>query len=361
MSNDGTSPLAVPASKQWNDVDRPVDWQLHVYGLVVHTTGSGLPESARKKGISHTDRAVDHYSESHGCHYVNGWGGAEAGELLQMANESEQAIGVGMSNPDDPTKDQKLSVEKGDWEGDLPAVLVKHWHERWPDKENPMQLLPGTKTANSCYIHCECVPCVYYYDGPLTTDATPLREGLRFTQAQHDTVAALAVDIAERNGWPTDQQWWRTPRLLGHEDLSPIARCDPNGGWDPGGLRDEPYFDWDYVYARIEELLAGGGVLPPPVEDPMPEEEPVSPFAVLGDSVDQFVSLVSAGDEAGAVAIAFEAGVQESKELTNLLFFARHPEMNGRKIESDETDLAAEWIAIRDDVVDPELASRSGG
>jgi hypothetical protein len=35
--------------------------------------------------------------------------------------------------------------------------------------------------------------------------------------------------------------------------------------------------------------------------------------------------------------------------------------MNGRKIESDETDLAAEWIAIRDDIVEPELASRSGG
>lgn len=345
MSNDGTSPLAVPASKQWNDVDRPVDWQLRVYGLVVHTTGSGLPESARKKGIPHTQRAVDHYSQSHGCHYVNGWGGSDAGELLQMANENEQAIGVGMSNKDDPSKDQKLSVERGHWEEDLPAVLVEHWRERWPDKDNPMQLLPGTKTANSCYIHVECVPCVYHYDGPLTTDATPLRPGLRFTQAQHDTVAALAVDIAERNGWPTDRQWWRTPRLLGHEDLTPISRCDPKGGWDPGGLRDQPYFDWDYVYARIEELVAGGGA-----------PRPASVFAVLGDSADHFVSLVNDGEEAAAVMVAYDAGVQVSKELTNLLFFARHPEMNGRRIEPHEKELAAEWLSLRDDIVDPQLA-----
>lgn len=359
MSNDGTSPIAIPASKQWNDVDRPEDWQLRVYGLVVHTTGSGLPESARKKGISHTERAVDHYSQSHGCHYVNGWGGSDGSELLQMANESEQAIGVGMSNKDDPSKDQKLSVESGDWEGDLPAVLVNHWRERWPDKDDPMDLLPGTKTANSCYIHVECVPCVYHYDGPLTTDATPLRPGLRFTQAQHDTVAALAVDIAERNGWPTDGKWWRTPRLLGHEDLTPIARCDPKGGWDPGGLRDEPYFDWDYVYARIEELVAGGGVITGS-DTPIPLEEPTSVFAVLGDSADHFVSLVSDGDDAGAVMIAYEAGVQDSKALTNLLFFARHPEMNGRRIESHETELAAEWLSLRDDIVDPQLASMSG-
>jgi hypothetical protein len=84
-----------------------------------------------------------------------------------------------------------------------------------------------------------------------------MRAGLRFTRAQHDTVAAPAIDIVDRNGWPSGEEWWRTPRLLGHEDLKPISRHDKGGGWDPGYLRDEPYFDWSYVYQRIEDLLDG--------------------------------------------------------------------------------------------------------
>jgi N-acetylmuramoyl-L-alanine amidase len=357
MSNDGTSTLAIPAETPWDADDRPIDWQGHVYGLVVHTTGSGLPESARQQGIYHTVRAVQYYSQSHGCHYVNGWAGMAGGDLIQMANEREQAIGVGMSS-EDPKEDQRRSVESGNWEADLPAVVVQHWRERWPDRENPLDLLPGTKTANSCYIHVECVPCVYHFNGPLVTDAPPMREGLRFTQAQCDTIAELAVDIATRNGWPTDEQWWRTPRLLGHEDLTPIARCDPNGGWDPGALRDKPYFDWDYVYARIEELVSGGGGVP---AEPTPTEDTSDVFAPLGADAEQFLTLATSGDHAAAVALAIDVGISEVDELTNLLFFAFHPEMNGRRIQAHETELADEWLRLRDDVVEPEVASRSGG
>jgi hypothetical protein len=42
-------------------------------------------------------------------------------------------------------------------------------------------------------------------------------------------------------------------------------------------------------------------------------------------------------------------------ELTNLVFFARHPEMNERKIQPDETALAEEWLEIRDTIVRPAL------
>lgn len=358
MNNDGFSPLAIPAETPWDAQDRPVDWQGAVYGLVVHTTGSGLPESARQRGIYHAERAVQHYSQSHSCHYVNGWAGRAGGDLIQMADEREQAIGVGMSS-EDPTKDQRRSVESGNWEGDLPDVVLQHWRARWPDKANPLDLLPGTQTANSCYIHVECVPCVYHFDGPLVTDAEPLHEGLRFTQAQFDTIAELAYDIATRNGWPMDEQWWRTPRLLGHEDLTPIARHDPKGGWDPGALRDQPYFDWDYVFAKLEELVSGGegGV---PVE-PAPTEETSDVFASLGADTEQFLTLATSGDPSGAVALAMDVGIMEVDELSNLLFFAFHPEMNGRRIQADEEDLANEWLSLRDDVVEPEVASRSGG
>lgn len=80
----------------------------------------------------------------------------------------------------------------------------------------------------------------------------PMRDGLRYTQQQHDAVATLAVDIAHRHGW--SGQWWLSSRLVGHEDVSPITRHTSDGGWDPGALRSEPWFDWNYVYAKIENM-----------------------------------------------------------------------------------------------------------
>lgn len=258
----GVSPLAVQAAKQWDAQDRPKGWQGRVYGLVVHTTGGGLPAEARDKGVYHTVHAVKYYNRSHGCHYVNGWRGVEGGDLLQVANEREQAAGVGVTTPKNPRTDQRRSIERGRFEADLPADLVARWRARWPGYKHSLELLPGTRTANSCYVHVECVPCVFAYDGKLVSAAEPLRPGLRFTRAQHDTVVLLACDVARRNGWPRDQRWWRSPRLLGHEDLTPISRHTSTGGWDPGYLRKDRYFDWDYVYQAIERLQRGTGAGP---------------------------------------------------------------------------------------------------
>jgi hypothetical protein len=171
------------------------------------------------------------------------------GELLQMANERKQANGVGML-------EQIRSIKSGKFEKDLPPIVVSLWRKHWPGYNHPLDLLPtGEQYANPCYIHVECVPCVYPWNGRYGAwEVQPMRPGLRFTKAQHDTVAYLATDIARRNGWPLNEKWWRTPRLLGHEDLSPITRHDKFGGWDPGYLRENPYFDWDYVYSMIERI-----------------------------------------------------------------------------------------------------------
>jgi hypothetical protein len=58
--------------------------------------------------------------------------------------------------------------------------------------------------VNSCYVHLECVPGTHWLDNVLVTGAgiEPMGPGLRFTRAQHNTVARLAIDIATRNGWP---------------------------------------------------------------------------------------------------------------------------------------------------------------
>jgi hypothetical protein len=250
------SRLALQASKQWDAGDRPAAWRDQEHGLVVHTTGGGLPGKAVARGLYPTVLGVEHYGRSHGCHYLCGWRGLD-GDLLQLADDREQAHGVGV-RADDPASNQWTSVRRGRgaWERDLPIDLVVRWRRRWPEWANPLDLLPGTETANAAYLHLELIPCVFHGARELVTAAEPMAPGLRFTRAQHDAVAGLARDIADRKGWHqvgAAAPWWRTPRLLGHEDLTPLSRHDRAGGWDPGALRPQPYFDWGYVLQRIAE------------------------------------------------------------------------------------------------------------
>jgi hypothetical protein len=77
----------------------------------------------------------------------------------------------------------------------------------------------------------------------------PMRPGLLFTAAQHDGAAELVREMGARHGWPSG--WQKTSRLLGHEDVDLLERMDALGGWDPGFLRAAPYFDFDYVRARV--------------------------------------------------------------------------------------------------------------
>lgn len=217
--------------------------------LVTHTTGRSLPTTARKRGEYPTVTAVNYYSGSRGCHYVNGYRGHKGGDLLQMAHENEQAHGVG-------TSDQRASIFGRRWEKDLPPSLVERWKERWPGYANPLDLLPGTKTANSCCLHVECIPLTKEW---IAKGFEPHGDTL-FTYEQHRTVAALYCDVAKRNGW--SDEWWRTPAMLGHEDLCPIDRHDRRGGWDPGWLRASPYFDWylvvDIICADVLNRSYGG-------------------------------------------------------------------------------------------------------
>ena len=97
------------------------------------------------------------------------------------------------------------------------------------------------------------IPCVFWVGSKKIVAAEPMRPGLKFTKAQHDTAAFLAVDIAERKGWPDG--WWLTPRLGAHEFFTPISRHNTGGGWDPGITRAKPFFDFDYVQSVIEDLL----------------------------------------------------------------------------------------------------------
>jgi len=250
----GESIYAIRAPKMHSNRARPGDWAGNEHGLIVHTTGSGLPERAHKRGLYPTVIGADYYFKQGGPHYLCGWRGHEGGDLLQIANEHVQANGVG-------TSDQR-KAERSDWrkainlttKKPMSRAVLKQWDLRHPDAKDPRALLPGTKTVNSCFIQVEMIPCIFWVNGKKRIGAVPMRDGLKFTEAQHDTIAFLACDIARRLDWP--EGWHLGTRLMGHEDVTPISRTDRSGGWDPGGMRSKPFFDWGYVYSVIEELIA---------------------------------------------------------------------------------------------------------
>jgi D-alanyl-D-alanine carboxypeptidase len=82
------------------------------------------------------------------------------------------------------------------------------------------------------------------------------------------------------------------------------------------------------------------GVLPSPVQRAM------MMTATAGDS-----------SERTLVALAVGAGKRDENDLTNMVFWARHPALVGTRIRPGQRDLAREWLAIRDQLVRPTLAA----
>jgi hypothetical protein len=219
-----------------------------VFGLIVHTTGSGAPNKAAEEGISVLEWCARRYSKTYGCHYVNGHKGAQGGQLILVGTEEEKPHTVGMTEQND-------SIRAGRWKKDISATTLKYWEANWGDDyANANALFPGN-SANNVYVGMEMPPCVWYNTKTKKTvvSAKPMRDGLKFTRAQHDTVILLSIDIAERHALPDG--WWLTPRIIGHEELSPISRSQKTGGWDPGWLRAKPYFDFGYVRDEITRII----------------------------------------------------------------------------------------------------------
>ena len=62
--------------------------------------------------------------------------------------------------------------------------------------------------------------------------------------------------------------------------------------------------------------------------------------------------LVEAGDVLGVRTLRLQ-GVHAPGELANRIFFRRHPELDGRKLELHETGLVQEWNEILSRIVEP--------
>ncbi|WP_046769554.1 D-alanyl-D-alanine carboxypeptidase family protein [Jiangella alkaliphila] len=93
-------------------------------------------------------------------------------------------------------------------------------------------------------------------------------------------------------------------------------------------------------------------------EDRLLEEAPAGehPLAAVFTLPRLAFDAMARGGWATAVATAAGAGLRDVNQLTNMVFWFRHPQLIGQKLRPDQRDLAREWLRIRDEVVRPALA-----
>lgn len=236
VANKNYSPLA----KQVHGVRNPSLGTPKVPGgFLIHTTGSGITHKARELKQYPIDVAIKTYIASQNGSNGYFWGGPgyvldHEGNIYQIAPDNIVTNHAGsIAN--------RPKYLNGSWVNLVTPNMLAMWRAKWPQYSNPYTLFPG-KSPNFYYVGIEMIPCADGY-------GIPMRPGLRFTKAQHDSIIKLGRDLAIRHGWP--KGWNQTARLLGHEDVDPIDRDDSGGGWDPGYLRMNPYFDFEYVRNNI--------------------------------------------------------------------------------------------------------------
>jgi hypothetical protein len=194
-----------------------------VFGICVHTTGSGPASKARKDPRrSALTRALDYYLKGGGGfpHYVVAYDGS----IIATCNERQVAWHAGFGKKD---REQYKTWTAPKWWGSV-------WYPR--GASSPLDLFPkGARSANSGHIGIE-----------MLADAT----GYGFTNAQYEALAKLVADIARRHKLPITSA--PSARLLGHEDVHPLSRQNKGGGWDPGAHRDKPKFSWSRLWSLLK-------------------------------------------------------------------------------------------------------------
>lgn len=226
------SPLAtlIPHPQDTKDRTKPTP-----YGLMVHTTGRGLLDKAKKDRKSPLVTAIGLYTarKGYGPHYVID----QDGSLVQIASERERMGHAGVS-----AEERRLYLS-GEWQEKVSPRTAIRWTERWvfgvhelQDIKSPCHLYP-TRSPNDSYIGVELIP----------------NRKARFSDYQYEVLAALVEDIEKRHDLDlhdrgsaaySTSSYLPAPCLLGHEDVEPLTRTNRTGGWDPGSLRANPRFDW---------------------------------------------------------------------------------------------------------------------
>src|SRR5262249_18006099 len=101
-------------------------------------------------------------------------------------------------------------------------------------------------------------------------------------------------------------------------------------------------------------------ILKPPGE-PNSIAPPSGIASVLATLPSRLAESVRQGSISLQVAIAIVSGQRDANQLTNMIFYARHPELPpGYKIQPYERPLAREWQEIRGQIVQPLLGAPTG-
>lgn len=207
-----------------------------VHGLVVHTTGSGVPAKAARTNRDPLEVAIEIYARGpNAAHYVIG----HTGKIAQILPDDVIGWHVGGG------ADKREAYLSGAWRQKCSTAAVAAWDRAWPGKKSPQHLFPGT-SVNAIYVGVELIPC-----GAGRGLPSPTSGGL-YTESQYLALIALGIDLAGRHSWPAD--WASGARLVGHEDVGLIDRHDAGGGWDPGARRAVPRFDFPRVRAALTPL-----------------------------------------------------------------------------------------------------------
>lgn len=242
------SPLATPAThpRDVSDRTRPA-------GIIVHTTGSGIVDTARRAAADPLEFAVSFYTSRDNAfaHYLVG----HNGEIVQIAADTEKAWQAAWKSWEQQAYRDGSWITK--WARDYADAVVPvpdSFYQSWQDRWNPLGFqspaglvdkVAGSKRSQPNSTFC----------GVELLDAKP------FTPAQYNSLAKLVLDLSIRwaipityNGVQASPPYTATlpsPYLLGHEDVCPARRYKrvnraTGAGWDPGG-----HFSWPMLLQRV--------------------------------------------------------------------------------------------------------------
>lgn len=201
---------------------------LKPYGILLHTTGSGIIDAAQKKNKKPIDVAVDTYQQMAkdagvGPHYCID----PEGQIVQFRNDDEVAWHAGVSAV------ERRSFLDGSWETDnnrIDKLVVSAWKTRWGAAHKSPQHLYPTESPNHAYVGIELIPCregsTWLYG------SKPGFDNQKHSVEQYLAVAELCNDIAKHYGLDLSNPLSGT--LVEHSSVNPYTRPGWDLGWTMG-------------------------------------------------------------------------------------------------------------------------------
>ena len=175
------------------------------------------------------------------------------------------------------------------------------------------------------------------------------------TQSRHSSGQAADVKIAGMTGMEIAKAAIDAGNSkLGLGIDGDNAHIDVRGGWAFWSyFKDKDRNERAVAEIRTYQRRKGAAGTAAPVTAPTGGTSPAAGLA------GQMLEAVGRGLWDVAVRLAIDSGITDATQLTNTLFYLRHPDLRGKRIEPQQGDLAREWIEIRDRWVKPALGGHA--